>query len=463
MKKIIFKVSSPKENSIVSLIKEVNKISCRINLNLEKGIVTVENVNDDMIDNVIELIDNYHTILGVDIDNTFEEKAEEQKSSVVSDNVVANVTETLPEAQPKVLEPQSEDDLIIKKVEFENEYVQGLINKFLKTAYWAMFKMNVPEKEIGNFIYTSIDEISMRYNPKEPIKFCIGDVVDCNYGTHLNGEINGYHVSAIVCNISTTGMVYLIPITKMQTDIISYSYLIFNTPEDVVYENDYYKGGTALMDKAKFVRPERIHAVIGKTTPDFFKKLIYKLASTFDFTSIFDENTEKEVLAEEASKVDELIAEVEEASKIPVEVTEEIPDKPIEIVKTKPSTQKIGGEEEALLKAIGPSFDKFDKSKKVEEQVEDFMNEIGMPTSANLVTQSFVIACDIKKINYENVILELCKLNPNIRDEIIKASLKENFKKWLEQYPEIAEKCPKISLMSMLKVFAKRFSKEDNC
>lgn len=462
MKKIIFRVSSPKENSIVSLIKEVNKISCRINLDLENGIVTVENVNDDMIDNVIELIDNYYTILGVNIDNTSEGTIQEQKESAVSNNVIADVKDTIAELQPKILEPQSEDDLIIKKVEFENEYVQGLINKFLRTAYWAMFKMNVPEKEIGNFIYTSIDEISMRYNPKEPIKFCIGDVVDCNYGTHLNGEINGYHVSAIVCNISTTGMVYLIPITKMQTDITSYSYLIFNTPEDVVYENDYYKGGTALIDKAKFVRPERIHAVIGKTTPDFFKKVLYKLASTFDFTSIFDENIDKVVLEEE-SKVDKLSEEKVEVIEQPVAVNEEKSDEPIKKVKEKTLTKKIGGEEEALLKAIGPSFDKLDKSKKVEEQVEDFMNEIGMPTSANLVTQSFVIACDIKKINYENVILELCKLNPNIRDEIIKASLKENFKKWLEQYPEILEKCPKISLMSMLKVFAKRFSKEDNC
>ena len=45
---------------------------------------------------------------------------------------------------------------------------------------------------------------------------------------------------------------------------------------------------------------------------------------------------------------------------------------------------------------------------------------------------------------------------PTVNEDIIKASLKESFKKWLEQYPELAEKCPKLSLMSVLKAFAKR-------
>jgi hypothetical protein len=47
---------------------------------------------------------------------------------------------------------------------------------------------------------------------------------------------------------------------------------------------------------------------------------------------------------------------------------------------------------------------------------------------------------------------------PEVNEDIIKASLKENFKKWLKQYPELAKKCPKLSLMSVLKTFAKRFA-----
>ena len=81
----------------------------------------------------------------------------------------------------------------------------------------------------------------MKYNKKECIEFSVGDVIDCNYGTHLYGEINGQHVAAIICNISASGMVYLVPITKAQTDLASHSYLFINGPEDVIYKNDYYK------------------------------------------------------------------------------------------------------------------------------------------------------------------------------------------------------------------------------
>ena len=422
MKKLTFKVSPQKDCSVVGLIKEVNKISCRIYFDLEDGFVAVENVNDTMIDTVIELVDKYYTILGVDIDNTIEEPVEEQLTSVVDES--GGTT--------------TEDDLIIKKVEFTNQYLEDLLNKLMRTVAWAMFKMNIPEKEIGNLIYTCMSEISMRYNDKQCIEFSVGDIVDCNYGVHLTGEINGAHVAAIVCNISHSGMAYLVPITKMQTEITSESYLIFNPPEDVIYENDYYKGGTALLDKAKYVRAERINKVIGRTTPDFFKKVLYGLTSAFDFTSRLD--TGKET--------------TDEVVKTPT-ATKDTTDK---VVKTKATTKKVGGEEAALLEVIGVAFDKLDPSKKVEEQIESFLTDIGMTTTERMVTQSFVIACDINRINYENVILKLHEQFPKVKEAIIKNILKEAFKNWLEKYPTLVEKCPKISLMAMLKVFAKKFA-----
>ena len=90
-------------------------------------------------------------------------------------------------------------------------------------------------------------------------------------------------------------------------------------------------------------------------------------------------------------------------------------------------------------------------------QVETFLADIGMATTERMVTQSFVIACDIKKINYENVILELHNMFPKVKENIIKSILKENFKKWLDVHCELVESCPNISLMAVLKVFAKRF------
>lgn len=454
MKKLTFKVSSQKDCSVASLIKEVDKISCRIYIDLENGSVTVENVNDTMIDTVIELINKYYTILGVDIDNTTEEPSEKQETPVV--------VEEIPKRQPTILEPQSADDLIIKKVEFENEYVQNLANKLLRSAYWAMFKMNVSERDIGDFIFTSLSEISMEYGNEPIIEFSVGDVVDYNYGRHLIGEINGSHVNAIVCNIYASGMVYLVPITKALNDISSSSYLIFNAPEDVIYKNEQYTGGTALLDKAKCVRHERIREVVGKATPAFFEKLLRQLASTFDFTSCLSataqtvaepEEIPTETVVEPEEIPAETVVENTPAEEKKVEIEVETPSAPEE---AKHTAKKVGVEEAALLEAIGFAFDKLNPSEKVENQVESFLTDIGMTTIERMVTQAFIVACNIKKVNYENVIFELHEQYPKVNEYTINIILKNSFKDWLAHYPTLAEKCPKISLTSLLKVFAKR-------
>lgn len=459
MKKLTFKVSSQKEGSVVSLIKEVNKISCRIYLDIENGYVAVENVNDTMIDSVIELVDNYYTVVGVEIDNTFEESIEKQVVPVITEatadatdyaleEIVEEVTEAVTEKQPTVLEPQSENDLIIKKVEFENEYVENRINNFLKTAYWALYNKQATEKDISDYILTCMSEISMRYSSKPIIEFSIGDIVDVNYGTHLPGEIIGGHVHAIVCNILNENMAYVVPITKVRTDISSLSYLFMDAPQDATYNNEDYKGGTVLVDKGKYVRTERFYSVIGRTKLEFFEKLLYQLASTFDFSDCLAGTIEDD--RNLSFTMDETTYEVVE--------THTATDNTADKAAKKSPAKKVGGEEAALLETIGFAFDKLDASKKVEEQVESFLTDIGMTTTERMVIQSFIIACDIKKINYENVLIGLHEQFPKVKEEIIKNILKEEFKNWLEKYPTLAEKCPKISLMSVLKVFAKRFA-----
>lgn len=504
--KITFKVSSPKKDSIVSLIKEINKISCRIYIDIENSYVTVENVNDTMIDDAIELVDNYYTILSVDIDNTFEESTQKQVAPVIevytSDTTDTTVEETVVEEvaeesgevevqkEPKVFELQTEDDLIIKKVEFENELIQNRINQFLKKVYWVMHNKKATEKDISDHILTCMSEISIRFSPKPIIEFSIGDIVDINYGFHLPGEIIGAHVHGIVCHVLNKDMAYVVPITKARTDIFSSSYLFIDAPQDATYVKEYYKGGTALLDKGKYVRIERFNEVIGKTNPEFFGKVLNQLASAFDFTNCLNEIvkddsdmpftmgettekadktitlTEKTIdEVDETSNATEKIAdEVVETSKVTEEIIEEVDETSKatekttdEVVKTKTTSKRVGGEEAALLEVIGFAFDNLDYSKKVEEQIESFLNIIGMDTTERMVTESFIIACDIKKINYENVLLRLHEQFPSVKEEIIKKILKESFKIWLKKYPTLAEKYPKISFMAILRVFAKRF------
>ena len=72
MKKLFFKVSQIKDDSLLPLLKEINKISCKICINLNKGMVDVENVEENMLETVIGLVNDYFSISSIDIDNTGE-------------------------------------------------------------------------------------------------------------------------------------------------------------------------------------------------------------------------------------------------------------------------------------------------------------------------------------------------------------------------------------------------------
>lgn len=230
MKKLTFKVSTPKKGSLIALIKDVNKIPCRIQLDIENGFVTVENINNSSIDPVIELIDNYYTLLGVDIDNSDENNV--NTSAVEKTTSVSTQTENV--TPIKDFGAPSENDMFLKSVE-----------------------------------------------------------------------------------VST---------------------------------------------------------------------------------------------------------------------------------------------EKALLKTFSSAFDKLDPSKTIEEQINSFLTDIGMITTEKIVKQSFVIACAIEKITYEKVIHELHNIHQNLSEPNIKAVLKKNFKEWLTQYPELEKHYPKLSFMSLLKAFSKKFA-----
>ena len=472
MNKIIFKVSTKKEGNVVSFMKEINKISSRIQIDLEAGLVTVEDADNAMIDSVMEVINQHCNILNVIINNTSDEPTSVEPSQSVAivdeSNLKTNVEETAePENEPTVVSPQSESDLNTQKIELKDEYVEDLINKLTKTVYWALYKKNVLKSEIRDFVNTFINEISMRYNGKSFIQYSVGDIVECNYGTHLKGETNGSHVFAIVCNIINDGnMVYLAPIIKVKENIASHSYLTFNAPKDVVYNNGYrYTGGTVLLDKGKYLRSVRLNRVIGKATPEFFAKVLDKLSTTFDFTGdtvIADDGTETN-LDNEVFEVAETEAETtSEEHTTEGNCTQQKPadadNLDVTTAEPKKSAKKVGDSESALLEVIGESLEKLDPTKKAEEQVESFLTDIGMTTSESVFTQSFLVACNIEKINYENVILELREMFPKVKENIIKLILKENFKKWLNLHPELVERCPKISIMAMLKVFARKFA-----
>ncbi len=488
MKKITFNVSKQKNYSIATLIKEINKISCRINIDFENEIITVENIDDNAIDSVILLVDKYYSVLSANIDNTLEEDVESQEVSedteqyaksenqeTIEESEIKVETETkaadeesATNEQPTVLEPQSPDDLIIKKVAFQNQYIEELLEKYARTIYWGMYKMNISEREIGNYIYTSMREISFRYNYKfrrEEKNFSIGDIVECFYGFHLKGEINGDAIPVVVCDIRPTGMAYVVPATRMKQSgrITSKSYIVFDVPEDAVCEERYQEYGTVLLDKGRYVKIERLDKVVGQTTPEFFEKILKRLAGTFDFTKNLenyyhpiglDDDSEEDSENAEAISMSETETKVQEETIKNIGCTSEKSD-------TK-ETEKADAQAE-IKKIVGPALEKVNPSIPAEKQVKQFLDEIGMSTS-EVITVAFVGSCKLKQltqtIDYSSVAKWInVKLfaNSAVTNKEIKDTMREEWKEWLKKYPELTEKCPKIRFTALLKVFAEKF------
>lgn len=439
MNKLIFNGNIKEGISIASLIKEINSISCRMQLDMINGFLTVENVDDEQIDMVIDLIDNYYNIYNVSIDNVRTPTSIEETISVSAEEGTTEVVPAVNKSStPTVLEPQSEDDLIIKKIEYKNEYIEEYINKFLKTASWAIYKQGISEKEIGHYIISLICEISMAYTPSPDKTFAelvVGDIVEVNYGMHLKGEIRGAHIFAIVCDITSYNMVYLVPITKYTDNLTSTNSPLPITSIDMTFYFDDYKisSGTALVDKSKYLRIERVNKVIGRVSPCFLVKLLNQLSKAFDFTVRFPTDESKNDTNTIVQTTDTLVSNDKDSK-----------------------TSVIGKEESALLELFSDAFSKLSSNKSAEEQIDVFFTDIEMPTNLLLMREAFIISCTIDTITFDNVVLELEKLHPNIKELTIKSSLKIDFKNWLKKYPSLIEVSSRFSLTSLIKAFLKR-------
>lgn len=437
MNKLIFKVSNSKSTDIANLLKEIIKIECKIKFDLEHGVVTVENVNDDHIDIVIDLINNYYVLLEVEIDNlslTRENEfvqfstnyvKPESASSLCKENTATsdddymalehdldNTTSVVPE------------NFVYNKISFQNTNVENVLNKLAQTSYWAVYKRGESEKEVMDYIWTAVREMSMKFSPIPIIDFKIGDVVECYMGRHLPKELNGSRVLCIVANILDDHLVYIVPITKMTSNIGANSYLPFSIPGDITSidsdaDSD-IDSGTVIFDGSKYIRAERITKVVGKVAPSFMQEVLTKLSNNFDFTE----------------KYLSLIANLE-------------------------STSSSNSGEIVLSKVIEDALNNLNPKEPISINAKRFINDLGMDTSDKLLVQSFVASYSIPKITYENICSYL-KLNAKsieLSENQMAIVLKSTFKTWAATKPEL-DNYQYLAFTSLLKLFIKALKKD---
>lgn len=376
METLIFKIYGQKTNSIADLLKEINQITCRLHIDFEKGIVTVKDVKNDLIDTVVGVIDKHFVIKSVSVDNG----TEQEKSESCED---------------------------VKVVKFSDKEIENLLNeKLIKTLVWAM-SHGMSSEEIQKYIWTMITEISYSNSNELRVEnISVGDVVQVNFGKHPAGEMSDSRGYAIVCNISTDGLLFLVPIDKESSNIDSNSFNILEN-SDV----------TVLLEMSKYVNPRRLDKVLGKVEPEFLKELLNQIAITFDFSS----------KAEEIDFTKCLTAEM------------------------------------ALQEIIGPALEKVMPGLYPEDnQIFKFLADIGMPNNVITLRKAFEVGIHLEKITYNNLISQIISENPEMYDESdsknLRNLLKRIFDNWAQNYPDLKKQCSKISIVSIIKMFAKKFN-----
>lgn len=303
MKQITFNVESPKMASAnILLIKDVHRLGSRIYFKPEINSITVKNVENNMVESVTKLVSNYYVFTSsyvLDEDELIEKRSSEPTmfGSKKFSDLDKDDSFELKKEESETEYSLDKQDLSSMKIAYQKEYIQVIISKIMKTAYWAMFKKNVHERDIANLLYSCLNEMSLCFSPNDDtVEFEIGDVVECNYGYHLQGEINGSRVHSIICDVKGD-MAYVVPIVKADAYLetsYSFSCLPFTSPEDIQYENELFKGGIVLLNGGKYVRIERFKSLLGKTSPAFFEKVLEQLATqTFDFRKSKEKVTKK--------------------------------------------------------------------------------------------------------------------------------------------------------------------------
>lgn len=111
--------------------------------------------------------------------------------------------------------------------------------------------------------------------------------------------------------------------------------------------------------------------------------------------------------------------------------------------------------ETAIRKTFETAFDMIGRNKTVEEDINYFLDEIGLGKTAPFVFKSFLAGVNVKKINYESILLELKKDTKNVTEEQIKAELRKTFDEYILNYPDLKGKYPKISIINFIKAFVK--------
>ncbi|MBR3132584.1 MAG: hypothetical protein IKG42_00640 [Clostridia bacterium] len=376
------------------LLNGLNELPCNMEHDLKNGIITVESISAENVDQVSNLIDSNYDVEKLEIINqtAFDEKEETSISKSSENNVLPNI----PNSGKKY-----------------SDFIEDKLSWLFKALNGAIANTDATEKDIADILDTATNLFQMRYFNSNKLKANIGDIVTCNFGAGLSGEICGKYVTGVVTHILGWNMVYVIPFTKALSKTITPSpHIPYNFPENGTVDMN----GIFLITKGCYIRIERINSIKGVVTPEYLKKLQSLMVEKLNFGK---KSATKKLLTDEVSS------------------TEKVAQK------------KRGKEEIELLKIIQPALEQIVPGNSMEE-ISNFTSNIGLllgdEIENNEIKSAFFNALSIPKITMESVTVGF-SYSKTTQD-----TLRRIFKLWLSKKTDDIE-CHRISFTTMLKLF----------
>lgn len=304
-----------------------------------------------------------------------------------------------------------------QKVKFSDKIVSNKVSLLLKVLDFATYHCNASIVTLLNFLWAACIEIAIQYSPDLNLfSYSCGDLVVCNFGTHVDGEISGRYVYSIICDIQDDGMVFLLPITKRLLKGDDHKYMLV-TSDDLAYFSSTFKPGTVLLKMGKYVRPERISKRLGRTSPEFFRKLLKAFHHSMNFLDNAPALTENTC---------------------------------------KPQHKKKPSFEEYMQNRLAPLFESLrsDEGLSIEDKAFYTVKELGFEDNFGFIHDAFVVSCEVPRIAFPSILAALCKIHRTVDKEFIKTTLITQYDQWLHKQPDILQAYPNSSIRTLLKVFA---------
>ena len=464
------------ENCLAEIIKQMCDWSAKVNMDLVKGEIEISGASVAEKNSIVDTVSKGFFIVGLETEFS---ESEFSSKEVILENPISETeaTEETKEATEVGAETTETTDVQEVGKESENgtatrpefnlgEEIRGRL-RHLKTI--LSYNLNVkeaPEEDLIKFIKSAGIEVGMKYNPREIPKFEVGDIVQCNFGHHLDGELYGGYVFGIVCDISDNTF-YVVPITKKQLED-SCEYMPFIAGVDVDYYDPSLEGGTALLRMGGTYNRQRVNAVVGRVRDSFFTKMIEALSRAFIFTNTpakqdesVDEVETQPVAEETTAEPTEKVDTSNEAEG--VENAEPVDEEKSEEKTTESAEEQEGGEpenltaEEYILRKYSNVFSTIDYSAPIEGQIDAVVDALGFDSSNKITRGAFKASIGIKKFDYHIIQTFIATDFPDTTLDQIGEILKQEFRKWKDANPDIKEKYPRIGMRTILKVFSNKF------